>query len=810
MAHSPWLAAQSFLMIRHYLRIALRNLWKSKTFSIINIIGLSVGLTCCLLIGLYIQHETSYDNFQQNGDRIVRVIMDYSIGGGSQKGNFTSTKVAPAFKKNFPEVVASARMSDPDIIVKYKDKLFTETNAMYADSTFLQLFSFKLIKGNPATALSGPYAVVFTQQTAEKYFGNEDPIGKTVYIGSAAQPYQVTGIIEEAPSNSQIKYDMVASFSSLGVNQETTYYEANYTTYLLLKDKAAIAPLQAKIPGFMKKETQDVVSGNNYITYWLEPFKSIHLYSPYAGFEPNNSITYIYIVGAVALLILAIACFTYINLATARSMERAKEVGIRKVAGAFKKQIFTQFIGESVILSLLALALSIGITALVLPAFNQLAERQLSMAGFLSPYIIAFIIFIIVCTSLLAGSYPALILSGFQPIKVLKGAFKNTGSGLLLRKSLTVFQFVISVFLIISTFIIQRQLQYIQHKKLGFDREHVIVAPSDPKMNAAIQTLKTEFTSNPDVLSVSLSSNEPVSIESGYSMYNGDMTVNQAMFVNATVVDEDYIRTMGLQIVTGADLTQQDVKDVMKEKQEDKIYHYVLNELAAAKLGWTPQEAIGKRMFLGSHRPGTVKAVVKDFHFTSFHNPIRPLVLFTESRGRKLLIKVSGRHMPQTIAFLGAKWKKLVPHRPFEYQFLDDQFNKLYSSETRLGRILNIFATIAVLLATLGLFGLSAYAIQQRTKEIGIRKVLGASAINITRLLSKDFLKLVAIAIVLAFPLAWWVMHTWLMDFEYRTQISWWIFAIAGILALLVTLITVSLLAVKAAVANPVKALRSE
>jgi putative ABC transport system permease protein len=797
-------------MIKHYLQVALRNLWKNKVFSVINIVGLSVGLTCCLLIAMYIQHETSYDNFQQNGDRITRVIMEYSIGGGIEKGNFTSTKVAPAFKKNFPEVIASARMSHPNIIVKYEEKLFNETRALYADSTFFQLFSFKLTKGNPATALSGPYVMVITEKTAQKYFGSSDPMGKTLQVGSSGINFRVTGIIEEAPSNSQLKYDMIASFSSLGVNQEETYWEANYTTFLLLKDKASIASLQAKIPGFMKKEMKEETSAGNYVTFWLEPFNRIHLHSPYDGFEPNNSITYIYIIGAVALLILAIACFTYINLATARSMERAKEVGIRKVAGAFKKQIFMQFVGESVILSMLALVVSIAITALVLPAFNQLAERQLSMAAFFSPAIVAFIVFIILCTSLLAGSYPALILSGFQPIKVLKGAFKNTGSGLLLRKSLTVFQFSISVFLIISTFIIQKQLAYIQAKKLGFDREHVLVVDSDAKVNAVLGTLKTELAANPDILSVSKSSNEPVNIESGYSMRKATVSEDKYESVNATIIDEDYAKTMGLTIIAGSDLTQQDVKDVTKENQKDKIFHFILNESAAEKLGWTPQEAIGQKMFLGENRPGIVKAVIKDFHFSSLHNAIKPLVLFPDTWGRKLLIKVSGQHMPQTISFIAAKWKALAPHRPFEYAFMDDQFNKLYTAETKLGSIFNIFATIAVLLAMLGLFGLSAYAIQQRTKEIGIRKVLGASAMNITGLLSKDFLKLVAIAIAVAFPLAWWVMHEWLMDFAYRTQISWWIFVAAGCLALLIAFITVSLLAVRASVANPVKSLRTE
>lgn len=411
-------------MIKHYFKTALRNLRKNKVFSFINILGLTVGLTCCLLMVLYIRHELSYDDFQKNGDRMARVIMEYSEGGSVMKGNFTSTKVAPAFKRNFPEVEQAVRMYKGTRVIQYQDKLFDEKSFMYADSTFFDMFSFKLLKGNPQYALSGPNVVVFTRSAAKKYFGNDDPIGKTIKVGSTETDYQVTGVIEDCPSNSQIKYDFLASFSSLGVTQEDTYWDANYTTYLLLKDKSSIASLQAKIPGFMKKEMATALSGGDYVNFHLEPLKSIHLHSPYDGFEPNSSVTYIYIIGVVALLILAIACFTYVNLSTARSMERAKEVGIRKVSGAFKKQIFWQFIGESMILSVISLLLSLALAALLLPSFNHLADRQLSLSSMFSPLIIGLSLMIILCISLAAGSYPALILSGFQPVKVLKGSFK--------------------------------------------------------------------------------------------------------------------------------------------------------------------------------------------------------------------------------------------------------------------------------------------------------------------------------------------------------------------------------------------------
>ena len=797
-------------MVKHYFTIAWRNLWKNKVFSLINVVGLAIGLTCCLLMTLYVRHELSYDDFQKKGDRIARVIMEYSFSGAVSKGNFTSTKVAPSFKRNFPEVESAVRMGQYARVVRYDDKLFNEKRFLYADSSFFDLFSLPLLKGSPKEALSGPNKVVLTATTAKKYFGNTDPIGKTVKIGSNGADYLITGVIEDCPSNSQLKFDFLASFSSLGVNQEETYWDANYTTYLLLKDKSSIASLQAKIPAFMKKEMGTEVNGNDYVTYWLEPFKSIHLHSEYGGFEPNNSITYVYIVSGIAVLMLLIACFTYINLSTARAMERAKEVGVRKVAGALRKQIFWQFISESLVITVLALLLCIMTVALVLPAFNKLAERELSMGSLLSPFFIAFAVAIIFFISFLAGSYPALVFSRFRAIKVLKGSFKNTNSGLWLRKSLIVFQFVISVFLIVTTFIIQNQLHYIQTKDLGFDRDHVLVLPLDAKVMDKISTIKTVFKSNPNVLHISRAVNDPTNIVGGYNMRSADMPEGTQIMVTANPVDEEFISTTGIHIISGNDFIEQDVKDVIKDKQEEKAYHFILNESAAKELGWTPEQAIGKKMFLGNQRPGIVKAVVRNFNFSSLHNPIKPLVLFNEEWTSTMLVKISGAAIPATMAFLESKWKELIPYRPFEYHFLDEDYDKLYSAELRLGKVLNIFTAIAILLACLGLFGLSAYAIQQRTKEIGIRKVLGATVPNIITLLSKDFVWLIIISMLIAFPVAAWLMYKWLQDFVYRISIAWWMFAIAGAIALLIAICTISFQAVKAAVANPVKNLRTE
>ncbi len=796
-------------MLRHYFTIAFRNLYKHKVFSFINIAGLSIGLTCCLLMAVYVQHELRYDQFQQKKDRIVRLVMNYSFDGAPpQKMAVTSTKVFPAFHRAFPEVESGVRMSLRPRFVTKGEEMITE-QVMYADSTFFDLFSFRLLQGNAKEALSGVNKMVLTKSAAEKYFGQQNPVGKTLRIGINKEVYEVTGIIEDCPSYSQIKYTCLASFSTLGETQEESYWGANYITYLLLKNESDIPKLQAKIRPYMKKEMQ-IKDNNSYLTYDLEPFADVHLYSPYAGFEPNNSIRYVYIIVAVALLMLMIACFTYINLSTARSVERAKEVGIRKVAGALKSQVFAQFIGESVVLSVIALLLSVVLTIVLLPSFNRLSERSFTFSSVLSPLTFWFSVAVVACISLLAGSYPALALSRFQPAKVLKGAFKNTASGLWLRKSLIVFQFVISVFLIVSVSIITQQLHFIQNTKLGFDKDHVLVLPMDDRMYAQLQTLKTECKQNPDVISLSSTVNDPSNIYGGYFISNDAMGEEKEIKINATPVDEDFVKTAGLTIVAGTDFTAQDIKDASHENNEENRYHYILNETAAKQLGWTPQQAVGQKVYMGTSRPGLVKAVVKDFHSTSLHEEINPVALFNENWGTKLLVKVSGNHLPQTLAFLQQTWKRLVPHRPFNYHFLDEDYDAMYGADIRLGNILTVFALIAVALACIGLFGLSAYSIQQRTKEIGIRKVLGASVSGIVLLVSKEFMALVLLSLLVAFPLAGWAMHQWLQDFAYRIDLHWWMFAAAGSAALLVAFVTVSIRSVTTALGNPVRSLRSE
>src|ERR1700743_1273105 len=571
-------------MLKNYLKIAFRNLWKNKASSFINIFGLTIGLCSCLLIGLYIQHELNYDSFQQKGDRIARVIMEYKFDGGTEfkKGNFTSARVAPIFKQTFPEIKDAVRMTDYDRVVKYNDKQIDEKHFMYADPSFFNMFSFKLLQGEPNEVLKAKNQVVLTESTAKRYFANENPIGKVLKVGADTTFYQVTGVMQDCPSNSQIKFDFLASWSNLNkADEEKSYWDANYTTYLLLKNKDNIAPLQAKITPFMQKE----MSGKGAtVNFELEQFNKVHLYSPYPGFEPNNSITYIYILEGVALLILIIACFTYVNLNTARSMERAREVGVRKVIGADKKQLFWQFIGESVLLCTISTILSFLAAIVLLPVFNDLTEKQLTVDAFFSWQFIGGAFTLILLVSLLAGTYPALILSNFQPVKVLKGAFKNTDSGQWVRKSLIVFQFSISVVLIIATFIMQKQLNYIQNKRLGYDRDQVLVLPMDSKMLGKIDLIKQQFKSNTNVISVARCTNLPTNIVSGYNMRSAIMPENQAISVTANVIDEDFVNTIGLQIIAGTNLTQQDIKDASSPDQDKIMSHYILNESAAKQL----------------------------------------------------------------------------------------------------------------------------------------------------------------------------------------------------------------------------------
>ncbi|RDB05406.1 ABC transporter permease [Runella aurantiaca] len=802
-------------MIRNYLKTTLRNLWKHKAFTFINVFGLAAGLTACLLIGLYIQHELSFDQFHQNGSRIARAVMHYSIEGTANKTVMTGTKVGPAFRRDFPEVEGFVRVSDPahsqsTVVVKQGDLLFNEPRFCWADSSFFDFFSFKLLKGNPKTVLNAPNQVVLTASTARKYFGIEEPVGKIIRLEDKVD-YLVTGIAEDAPSNSQLQFDFVASFNSLSAAKTETWWNANYVTYLLLRPSTSIAALQSKIASYMRQQSAETeMTGNNFVTYLLEPLADVHLYSEaQGGMSAAGDITYVYIFLVIALLILVIAATNYMNLTTARATERAKEVGMRKVLGAFRRQLFWQFLSESLVLTLVALALSLAAAAAFLPSFNQLSQRQLSFNVLFQPIGILSLTGIWLLVSFVAGSYPALALSYFQPIKVLKGAFKNTASGLLLRKSLIVLQFIISVFLIVSTLVVNNQMNYIQNKKLGYDKQHIIALPTDGRINKNLKALKNEFTQNPNVKNVALAYETPTFIQWGDGVETVGTSNPVQKMITAFPGDEDLAKTLDIKIIAGSDLTEADIQLLNAEDDSKSDYRFLINETLAKQLGWKPQEAVAKKIKLGG-RLGEIKGVFRDFHFASMKQPIGSLGIFPVTWGNVLLVKMTGNNIPQTLSFLENKWKTLAPHRPFSYTFLDEEYRQMYANENRISRVFTVFAGLAILLACLGLFGLVAYTTAQRTKEIGIRKVLGASVLGITALLSKDFLKLVLIAIVIASPIAWYAMNEWLKDFVYRMDIQWWVFGLAGVVAVGIALLTVSAQSIRAALMNPVKSLKSE
>lgn len=792
-------------MLKNYFRIAYRSLLRNKAFSIINISGLALGLCCCLLLSLYLQHELSYDRFHSKAHRIVRVIMEYKIGEEGNKGNFTSTRVFPEFKRQFPEVSDGVRMSGTTRLVKYGDKVFEEKDFLFVDSTFFNVFDFKLVSGDKNQVLKAPKMLVISKSMATKYFGEDDPVGKSLLISSKQDPYLVTGVMEDCPGNSQIQYSMVASLSSFGPLQEERYSDANFTTYLLMNSAEALTPLQKKINAFMIGES---AREEWTVNFELEPFAKVHLYSPYDAFKPNSNISYIYIIIAVAILILIIACFTYVNLSTARSADRAKEVGVRKSSGAIRNQLFWQFISESFFIAFIALIVSYVMLIPALPAFNSLATTTLTYNAFFQPYIMLAALAFIIFVALLAGSYPAFVLSSFNPVRVLKGQFKNTKTGSGLRKGLIVFQFVISVTLIICTFIIGSQLKYIQQKKLGYNRENVIIASLDQKLIEKIDVVKKEVKTLQHVKAVSMAYESPVKINGGYNFSGADLT--KEMAVTANPVDEDYFEATGIEFIAGSSFTPAQVKEASQEDYTKNYYHFVLNESAAKALGWKPQEAIGKKMYLGEGRPGEVKGVVKDFHFASMHTQIEPLVLFPTTWGNNLIVKTDGQNIAGILDAMEKKWKELAPYRPFVFHFMDEDYQRLYDAEMRIGKVFNAFAILAVLLACMGLFGLSAYAARQRVKEIGVRKVLGASVWQISTLLSSGFVKLVILSILIAIPVAWFTMSKWLQQFSYRIDMEWWIFLLAGALSILIAIITISFQFVKAAGANPVKSLRTE
>jgi putative ABC transport system permease protein len=806
-------------MVRNFFIVALRNLRRNIAFSAINIFGLALGIATCLLILLFVEHELSFDRYNEKADRIVRVTLQVKMEGGDIKDADVMPPVAGALKKDFPEVLEATRLrpyGTPRLT--NGKKTFREDAFAFADSNFFRIFTLPLIYGNAATALRQPNNIVITKAVALKYFGDENPLGKTlVFKDDNLAPMTVTGVMDEMPENSHFHFSLFASMSSLPEANDPSWTTSNFHTYLVLPIGYDYKKLEEKLPQEIDKylgpQMQKAMGvtldqfrkkGNN-ISLFLQPLKDIHLHSNLNGeLAANGDIRYVYIFSAIAVFMLLIACINFMNLSTASASKRAKEVGIRKVLGSMKGDLIRQFLAESLLLTALAMALALAFVYWALPVFNTLTGQSLVIHWKATPWVLPSLIGFGLFTGLLAGSYPAFFLSSYQPVAVLTGRF-TSGKGGSLRSALVVFQFFISISLIVGTTVVYRQLSYMQHEKLGYDRDQVIVVQEVFWLGRNADPFRQQLLQDPRVASVSLSGFLPAgqSYDNNYTVY-GDGNSSQLIKTLRYDVDYSYIPTLGMQLAAG--------RNFSKDFGSDST-GIIVNETAARAFGWG-QHALGHTLTRvendGTRSTSRVIGVVKDFHFRSFHELITPLVMKLGGDLSNMIVKTKTRDLAGLLATMQTKWTDLKAEAPFSFSFLDNRFKDTFKAEQNIGRILGIFAGLTVLVACLGLFGLATFSAEQRTKEIGIRKVLGASASAIVTLLSKDFLRLVALAFLIAAPVAWIVMNKWLQDFAYRITIDWWIFVLAALLALVITLLTISIRAIKAALANPIQSLRTE
>jgi len=804
-------------MFRNYVKTAWRNIRKNTLFSIINIFGLAIGIATSFLIILYVQDELSYDRFNLNASHIARVIFQANLNGGKIDESVSMAPVAATMKRDFPQVLDATRiLGYGSSKIKYGDREFKDDQLAFADSNLFRVFTLPLIQGDPNTALVQPYSIVMTATTAKKYFGNQDAIGKTIVLtADSNRTYKVTGVMKDIPVNSHFHFDLFGSMSSRPESRSDSWLFGGFHTYVLLRPGTDIGRLESSFPAMVKRymgpqiqqsmglSLEQFTTQGNSLGFTLQPLLDIHLHSDTSTeFEPGGNATYVYIFAGVALFILLVACINFVNLSTAGASRRAKEVGIRKVAGSGRFQLVRQFLAESVLVSLFALLIALVCVVLALPAFNALSGKSLQF-GTMPVLALAGLALVVGIT---AGIYPAFYLSSFKPILVLKGKLTAKHKSFGLRSTLVVFQFLISVALIIGTLVVYRQMKFLQNKDLGFDREQLITLPNSYFLGANQQSYENRMLEDPRITNATMSYYRPV----GPSNYNNALAFpqgNDHLIVDGVDfhVDERYIPTLGMHLATGRNFSAGFPTDSTA---------IILNETAAHAFGWNDETAIGKTIVRensdrGKNVPFHVIGVVKNFNFKSLHESISPLYMSLEPEGG-LIFRIRTADIPGLLGTMRSLWNSYQTGEPFTYSFMDDLFNKTYMVEQKTGTILNIFSVLTVLVACLGLFGLVTYASEQRTKEIGIRKVLGASVSQVTRMLSGEFLRLVGIASLIAFPIAWWGMNKWLQGFAYRVNLSWWIFAIAGCTALLIALVTVSFQAIRAALANPVKSLRTE
>jgi len=811
-------------MIQNYLRIAFRNITKHKFISVINISGLTMGLACCLLILTYILNEQSYDKFNKNANEIYRVTRDFYTPAGVE--NLHISGIAPPFgpllQNAFPEIKKVTRLlSNGTTTLRYREKFFNEKNAYYADGNFFEFFNVPSIEGDMQKGLSEPYSVMMSEITAHKYFGNEDPINKTILLDNNKHEFKVTGVFQSFPANSHIHPELLMSFNTL--NDTTIFGEKRlqsdygfnaFYTYLLLPKGNDPSRIEAQFPDFLDKYVHfQGMPGNTKTSQTtkleLQKLTDIHLRSHLDDeIEPGGDIKRVYIFSAIALFILLIACINYMNLSTARSALRAKEIGIRKVVGAQRKEIIFQFLSESVLVTCFSLVLAIVLALMLLPVVDSFSGQHLSINGLTHWQTVVPIVCLPFIIGLISGVYPAIFMSSFIPVKVLKGLLKAGPKDISFRKVLVVLQFSISIILIVATTVIFQQLRYLQDTNLGFNKDRILTLDYPTPLIKQYESFKSDLLRNSNVKDMAVSLAVPSSRltgAQGASVLEGGSMFPIKVELKFITADYGFIPVYGIHMAAGRNFSRAFTTDTN---------NFILNETAVQALGWkNPQNAIGKDMTYGGMK-GKVVGVVNDFHFESLHQKIIPLLMLMPSPRndfyKKLSIKISGNNINEAVGTVENTWHKYLPETPFDFSFLDDKFAQLYKSEQAQGNLFTLFAFVAIFIACLGLFGLSAFTISQRIKEIGVRKVLGASVPQIVVELSKDFLKLVLIAGVIAVPISWYTMNGWLNDFAFRIAISWWIFILAGVAALIIAFATISFQSVKAALANPVKSLKSE
>ncbi|MCB0608894.1 MAG: ABC transporter permease [Lewinella sp.] len=795
-------------MLTNQLKAALRNMLRYKGYTLINVAGLSVGIAVCLLIFLWVKDELIYDRFHANADRTYRAVWEARFGDNEWKITLVPVPLATALKREFPEVDEVTRFYAGGYTLKNGEEIVREQHFLFVDEHFFDVFSADWLAGDPKTALSAPDAVVLTETTAKRYFQGEDPMGKTI-LRNDGKPFQVTGIIRDYPRQSHLQFDFLASLRLIPMieQRKDQWGSAACYTYFTIRPDADADALQEKLSAYVDKNVagEEFHRGNNYTSFPFQALTDIHLRSNADGeLSPNGNLSYVYIFGVVALIILILACINFVNLTTARSMTRSREVGIRKVLGSQRRQLIGQFFGEAFVYVLLAAVLAVALTALVLPAFNQFSGKALNLGFLSSPFVLVLLTGLLVVTTLLSGAFPAYLLSGFSPLSVIKGRPGSREGGNWLRQSLVVAQFCISTGLIIGTLIVHNQLSYLQSFNLGFDKEQVLVLNRATALGNNYGPFMEQLKKLPVVERVSTAQYMP---GEGFdsTIFLPEQPANyKETSLNYSFIDPGFAETLKLELAEGRNFTSGMSTDSSA---------CLLNETAARKLGW--EEPVGKQISYGGQAPYTVVGVVKDFNFRSLHEEIEPIVLMMSPwKLSNMAIRVQAGETASAVAAIQALWKEMAPDAAFEYQFLDQQYDAQYRAEQRMGQVFTVFSALAVFIACLGLFGLAAFMAEQRRKEVGIRKVLGASVAGIVSLLSRDFLKLVLFGLLLAAPAAWYLMNNWLKDFAYHTPMDlgsiWWIFAVTAFAAVLIAGATVSFQSIRAAVANPVDSLREE